>query len=120
MVYRFGLENRRGRKPTVGSNPTSSAISSHILSGISLKYKDFMILVAVLAPFNGGLFSTFCCTKCCTWPPQRYAGIEARQTVWISLHTDSEKVANRREMAARLGISERNRLLPGIIDETGG
>ena len=25
MVYRTGLENRRGRKSTVGSNPTSSA-----------------------------------------------------------------------------------------------
>ena len=28
MVYRTGLENRRGGNPTVGSNPTSSATCS--------------------------------------------------------------------------------------------
>lgn len=32
--------------------------------------------------------------------PQRYAAVEARQTVWISLHTDSEKVAKAKAPAA--------------------
>ncbi len=55
MVECTGLENRRGLTPTVGSNPTFSAIQAHLEDLSQMRSADGIFLCSLFSVFSASL-----------------------------------------------------------------